>query len=79
VSRTARIEPVTVPGEIYASQQFVALLTAEENAVRHERQMTGERYAPWYRCEYLGIQALAKNYGDQPVYHLRRLGTAGPA
>ncbi|MCA3226419.1 MAG: hypothetical protein ING52_13105 [Burkholderiales bacterium] len=79
VSRTARIEPVTVPGEIYASQQFVALLTAEENAVRHERQMTGERYAPWYRCEYLGIQALAKNYGDQPVYHLRRLGTAGSA
>lgn len=68
VSRTARIEPVTVPGHVYASQQFVALLTAEETAFRAER----EAAAPpaWYACEYLGILQLAKKYGNAPVYHL---------
>jgi len=66
VSRTARIEPVTVPGHVYASQQFVALLTAEETAYRAEQG----RQQPWYACEYLGVLQLAKQYGDWPVYHL---------
>ncbi|MBF0284167.1 MAG: adenylate/guanylate cyclase domain-containing protein [Magnetococcales bacterium] len=79
VSRAARIEPVTVPGQIYASQQFVSLLTAEENRVRHEALTTGEPYAPWYAIDYLGIIALAKNYGSQPAYHIKPLaGSAGP-
>lgn len=73
VSRAARIEPVTVPGQIYASQQFVAMLRAEEHANLHESRMTGGEYLPWFGCAYLGNQALAKNYGRQPVYHLRRL------
>ncbi len=71
VSRTARIEPVTVPGQIYGSQQFVALLTAEESVLLHEREMTGENYNSWFACDYLGNQPLAKKYGSQPVYHLR--------
>ncbi|MBF0157908.1 MAG: adenylate/guanylate cyclase domain-containing protein [Magnetococcales bacterium] len=71
VSRTARIEPVTVPGQIYASQQFVALLTMEESAPQHRQLSLGQSYPPWYFCTYLGVQNLAKNYGSQPVYHLR--------
>lgn len=73
VSRAARLEPVTVSGEIYATHQFVALLTTEERAELHAAQMTGTSYAPWYACEYLGIMSLAKGYGLQPVYHLRAL------
>lgn len=73
VSRAARLEPVTVPGEIYATHQFVALLTTEERAELHAAQMTGEACRPWYACEYLGIMSLAKGYGMQPVYHLRRI------
>lgn len=68
VSRTARIEPVTVPGHVYASQQFVALLTAEETAFRAEREAAAT--PAWYACEYLGILQLAKKYGNAPVYHL---------
>lgn len=71
VSRTARIEPVTVPGQIYASQQFVAMLTMEESGRVHRQSSVGETPEAWYRCAYLGIQALAKKYGSQPVYHLR--------
>lgn len=78
VSRTARIEPVTVPGQIYASQQCVALLTAEESVLRYEAEMTGADYACWYACDYLGNQPLAKKYGKQPVYHLRPVATPGP-
>jgi class 3 adenylate cyclase len=75
VSRAARIEPITVPGQIYASQQFVALLTAEDNAFRHKQEMTGQPYQKDYHCEYVGNQPLAKNYGNQPVYHLRQIGS----
>lgn len=73
VSRAARLEPVTVSGEIYATHQFVALLTTEERAELHAAQMTGSPYRPWYACDYLGIMSLAKGYGTQPVYHLRSL------
>lgn len=72
VSRAARIEPVSLPGHVYASQQFVAMLLAEESALRHEATMTGERYRERYACEYLGMLSLAKNYGRQQVYHIRR-------
>lgn len=71
VSRAARLEPVTVSGEIYATHQFVALLTTEERAEMHAAQTTGLDYRPWYACDYVGIMSLAKGYGTQPVYHLR--------
>ena len=70
VSRTARIEPITLPGKVYASQQFVALLTAEETAHCAAQPAEGLSPSPWYACEYLGYQPLAKNYGNTPVYHL---------
>ena len=70
VSRTARIEPIALPGKVYASQQFVALLTAEETAHAAVQASRGEPASPWYACEYLGYQSLAKAYGKMPVYHL---------
>ena len=70
VNRAARIEPITMPGEVYGSQEFVALLTAEENAVRHEVRFRGEAYLPWYEAQYLGVVDMPKKHGRQPVYHL---------
>lgn len=67
VNRAARIEPITVPGEIYASEQFVALLLSET---------AGRRDAEPWEIEYVGMLSLAKAYGAQKLYHLspRRAG-----
>ncbi len=61
VNRTARIEPVTMPGCIYASEQMAALL-ALENADR-------------YHCEYVGSSELAKGFDRCPLYHITRTST----
>jgi class 3 adenylate cyclase len=58
VSRAARIEPVTPPGQVYASQGFAALAAAGG--------------ARGFDCEYVGQISLAKNYGAFPIYHIRR-------
>ncbi|HEY9875096.1 MAG TPA: adenylate/guanylate cyclase domain-containing protein, partial [Candidatus Obscuribacterales bacterium] len=58
VSHTARIEPITPPGKVYASQAFAALATAEN---------IGE-----FTCDYVGQTPLAKGYGTFPTYHIRR-------
>jgi len=55
VTRAARIEPVTPPGLIYASEAFAATLAARE---------------PTRRLEYVGAQALAKHYGELRLYRL---------
>lgn len=59
VSRAARIEPVTPPGQVYASQAFAALATAQ--------RVTD------FTCDYVGQTPLAKKYGTFPTYHVRRL------
>ena len=59
VSRAARIEPITPPGQVYASQSFAALA-----AVEVVRNLT---------CDYVGQTALAKSYGTFPTYHVRRI------
>ena len=58
VSRAARIEPVTPPGQVYASGAFAALARAE-----HVRD---------FSCEYVGQMPLAKGYGAFPTYLVRR-------
>jgi class 3 adenylate cyclase len=63
VNRAARLEPVTVPGHIYASEQFVGLLLSE--------QADPACRADDIRSEYVGTLALAKRFGHQPVYHIR--------
>jgi hypothetical protein len=58
VMKAARIEPVTPPGMVYVSEAFAATLAA-----------SGERD---YALEYVGILALAKNYGESRIYRLER-------
>ena len=57
-SRTARIEPVTPPGQVYASSAFAAVATACR--------------APGMRFSYIGRTQLAKDYGILPLYHVKR-------
>jgi class 3 adenylate cyclase len=57
VSRAARIEPVTPPGHVYASESFAALTSAEGVAE--------------FTCDYVGQTPLAKGYGTFPTYHVR--------
>ena len=58
VTRAARIEPVTQPGTIYASEAFAATLAA-----------TGQ---PGFALEYIGRLPLAKAYGESTIYRLDR-------
>ena len=65
VSRAARIEPVTPPGNVYASQPFAALASAERDLE--------------FRCDYVGQTAMAKKYGTFPTYVVRyRKSDASP-
>jgi len=73
VSRAARIEPITVPGEIYTSEHFVAVLKAEENVARHAAESTQTEFEEKYSPEYIGVLELPKKFGNQAVYHLRGL------
>jgi class 3 adenylate cyclase len=58
VNRTARIEPITEEGQVYASEAFSALATAE--GVKE------------FSCDYVGTKQLAKKYGAIPVFLVRR-------
>ena len=58
VSRGARIEPITPPGHVYASQPFAALVRRDNISD--------------FICEYVGDTPLAKGYGTFPTYHVRR-------
>jgi hypothetical protein len=57
VALTARIEPVTPPGEVFGSGTFAAL--AKTWQVRD------------FACDYVGQTPLAKGYGVLPMYVLR--------
>ena len=57
VSRAARIEPITVVGDAFTSEQFASALTLAPN---HN-----------FICDYLGLQRLAKGYDETcPLYRL---------
>jgi adenylate cyclase len=60
VSKAARIEPVTPPGAVFVTEPFAAILALE----------SGGDFA----CRYMGRIALAKKYGDYPMYRLLRAG-----
>jgi hypothetical protein len=57
VSRTARIEPVTPPSEVYVTEAFAARLAIKPGA---------------FLCDYVGIVPAAKGYGTMRMYHLHR-------
>jgi class 3 adenylate cyclase len=56
VNRTARIEPVTLPGCVYGSEQIAAMLAVDG----------GEKFV----CEFVGVEKLAKEYDSCPLYQL---------
>ena len=58
VTKAARIEPVTPPGTVYASEAFAATLAA-----------TG---SDEFVLEYVGRLPLAKSYGESRIYRLDR-------
>jgi tetratricopeptide (TPR) repeat protein len=58
VTKCARIEPVTPPGMVYASEAFAATLAA-----------TGQNE---FALEYVGQLGLAKGYGASRIYRLER-------
>lgn len=71
VSRAARIEPVTRPGEIYVSEEFAAFAELEIEIAR--RQASGDVAAAngGFVCEYAGSMPLAKGYpGRHRIYRL---------
>ena len=58
VSRTARIEPVTPPAEVYVTEPFAAALVLSG----HDR----------LACDYVGHMPAAKDFGQLRMYRLRR-------
>lgn len=58
VNHAARIEPITPPGRVYASQAFAAMAASE--AVQT------------FACDYVGQVLWAKHYGTFPTYHVHR-------
>jgi adenylate cyclase len=58
VSRAARIEPITPPGQVYASQGFAALAAVEKVAE--------------FTCEFVKHAEWAKSFGSFPTYVVRR-------
>ena len=58
VSPAARIEPITPPGQVYASEAMAALASAQPKSE--------------FCFEYAGHIPTAKDYGTFPMYHVRR-------
>lgn len=58
VTRTARIEPVTLVGQIYCTQPMAAMLALGSEGA--------------FNCDYVGKVQLAKDYGDLALYRLSR-------
>jgi hypothetical protein len=56
MSHAARLEPVTPPGHVYASEAFAALAACEGETA--------------FTCAYVGTTPWAKDYGRQPTYRL---------
>jgi hypothetical protein len=65
VIRTARIEPITPPGETYVTEQFAAALCCVTGAT--------------YDCEYVGRQPMAKGFGECRMFSLREIRAPQPA
>ncbi len=58
VNRAARIEPITPPGSVYASESFAALAAATQSTSLN--------------LDYVGQTPLSKEYGVFPTYLVRR-------
>jgi hypothetical protein len=63
-SRAARIEPITPPGQVYASSAFAAVVAAAGGGLA---------------MRYVGRTPLAKGYGALALYHVRARQSRKPA
>lgn len=63
MNQAARIEPITRPGNVYASEAFSSLLLTD-------RRNT-------FDCRYVGVIVLPKKFGSYPIYHLKRKTEVG--
>lgn len=70
IVRAARIEPVTTPNQIYATDPFVSLLLAEENQSKTQAEAEGAEWASSFEIQYIGRVVLAKNAGAEGLHHL---------
>ncbi len=72
VSRAARIEPVTTPGEVFASEEFAALAETDARSSRLAGANGGNSTArAGFLCEYAGTMPLAKGYpGRYRIYRV---------
>ena len=58
--RAARVEPVTPPGEVFATEEAAALLRATGN----------QRF----ECVYMGRISMPKGFGETPIYRVDGMG-----
>ena len=76
VNRAARIEPVTKPGQVFASEEFAALAEFGGEMQRRSRDSGNESDAnadDGLVCEYAGTMQLAKGYpGRFRIYRVVR-------
>lgn len=63
VSHTARIEPIVIPGEVYATEGFVA----------HAEILAYQKKPLAFGYEYVGEMDFAKKYGRFPLFRLTDL------
>ncbi|HSV91628.1 MAG TPA: adenylate/guanylate cyclase domain-containing protein [Desulfobacterales bacterium] len=63
VNQAARIEPITSPGNVYASEAFAALLCLDPRNP--------------FDCRHVGVVVLPKDFGSHPIYHIKRLTEVG--
>jgi class 3 adenylate cyclase len=68
ISRAARIEPITPPGQVYASEPLAALSELAVGSEWSTAPATGQSFT----CDYVGQTPQAKGYGMFPTYHVRR-------
>lgn len=57
VTRTARMEPITPPGQVYVSEAFAAMLALSDSQE--------------FQCDYVGIVPTAKDFGSFRMFRLR--------
>ena len=63
MNQAARIEPITSPGNVYASEAFASLLLSDSRNT--------------FDCRYVGIIVLPKEFGSYPIYHIKRTTEVG--
>ena len=72
VTQAARIEPITVPDHVYASEQFAALLACEQAEMSRGASDAKRQAATSLTAEYVGTLSLPKTSTHQAVYRIVR-------